>query len=174
MLHDINASSVVQCLSSCLHWRAYTPVWWGTSWASQAVCLSHWRGSSPACRHEAFPSPQTLSRGSQTYTPDSQCPGDVDSERGKREEQNWDFMEESWCWKKGIKNKNWKSRLNRVRKRIWGEGKKKKKKKSQTANHRRGMWNTAEQKMCCLRQTMLQKRHQKWESYHSFIWLSVM
>lgn len=62
------------------HTHAHTPVWWGTWSAAQAVCLSHWRGSSPACHRAASPSPQTLSPGSRTCTPGSRCPGDVNSE----------------------------------------------------------------------------------------------
>lgn len=61
-----------------------SPVWWGIWWASRGVCLSHWRGSSPACRHGASPSQQTLSPASQTCTPGSRCLSDVNPGRGLR------------------------------------------------------------------------------------------
>lgn len=89
-----------------------TPVWWGTWWASRGVCLFHWRGSSPACRHGASPSQQTLSLGSQTCTPGSRCLSDVNPGRGlwggKEEGRSCQMFEKwgDWIWCEKVRKRN--------------------------------------------------------------------
>lgn len=126
---------------SLLYWVRYKPVWLGIWWASQVVCLFHWRGSSPACHHEASPSPQTLSLGFQTYTPGSRCPGDVNSEviREEKDDVGW------WIW--GMFDKKNESRnTDRVEK----------------VNYQQSQWDMKEKIKHCERYEQHHRQGREW------------